>query len=306
MLLAVDGAVADRLSEHAVESAGARVENSGAIFADGGSILLTAAAASSVVDTVVNMDGYLQARSFPQVDGEIVLLGDGVVQVAGTLDASGTDAGETGGTVWVLGDRIALLDDADINASGSAGGGTILVGGDYQGGGDLARAARTYVAPSATLSADAGVAGHGGHVVVWADEVTRYYGGISVRGGPAAGDGGQVEVSSEDHLVYRGAVDLAAANGAGGALLLDPRNGTVDNVGGDALTDADSFSDTPSADVSLLAADIVAALDGGNVTLQFNNDLTINAAIDASGNAGAGNLTAQAARSIALNANVTL
>lgn len=39
----------------------------------------------------------------------------------------------TGGNVQVLGNRVGILDNSVINASGAASGGQVLVGGDYQG-----------------------------------------------------------------------------------------------------------------------------------------------------------------------------
>ncbi len=52
---------------------------------------------------------------------------------SGTLDASAGDALSTGGSVSVLGDRVGLLESAVVDVSGSTGGGTALIGGDYQG-----------------------------------------------------------------------------------------------------------------------------------------------------------------------------
>ena len=49
------------------------------------------------------------------------------------IDARGLAAGQTGGTVHLLGWQVEMLGTANIDASGDAGGGTVLVGGDYQG-----------------------------------------------------------------------------------------------------------------------------------------------------------------------------
>src|SRR5207253_1089331 len=92
----------------------------------------------------------------------------GVVSVSGRLDASDNTAGHTGGTVNVLGDRVGVF-GGQIDASGDSGGGTVLVGGDYQGHGPTPRASATYVSPTAQIHADATRAGDGGKVVVWSD-----------------------------------------------------------------------------------------------------------------------------------------
>ena len=106
--------------------------------------------------------------------------GDGLVQLAGTLDASNTAPRQRGGEIHVEGSRIAVL-DAALDASGAAGGGEILVGGDLRGGGDdLETARRVYVGPEARLRADATNAGDGGKIIVFADEQTCFY-GRSVR-----------------------------------------------------------------------------------------------------------------------------
>ena len=69
----------------------------------------------------------------------------GMVAVSGTLDASGRGAGEHGGTIKVLGERVGLSSGATLDASGDAGGGTVLVGGNYQGSGPEQNASATYV-----------------------------------------------------------------------------------------------------------------------------------------------------------------
>jgi hypothetical protein len=86
----------------------------------------------------------------------------------------------------------------------NAGGGRILVGGDYQGKNpDMQNANVSYFGPDATLKADAGKVGDGGTVIIWSDDSTRAYGKISARGGAEGGDGGFVETSGGRHLAAR-------------------------------------------------------------------------------------------------------
>ena len=56
-------------------------------------------AARDVVDNVINMDGLIEAKTAVQENGEIILYGgeEGLVNVTGTLDASGKEAGQTAG-----------------------------------------------------------------------------------------------------------------------------------------------------------------------------------------------------------------
>ena len=186
--------------------------------------------------------------------------------VSGAIAARGESA--RGGDLQVLGERVALLDGAALDASGATGGGTVLVGGDFQGANPTVRnASATYVASTATVSADALERGDGGKVIVWGDDTARVYGTLTARGGSASGDGGLVETSGH-YLDTQGIrVNASAANGTGGEWLLDP----FFNVDITAAVSANgSFSGgnpdiwTPSADASnVLNSDLEAILDTG-------------------------------------------
>src|SRR6267143_741613 len=145
--------------------------NTGTLQADGGTVLLTARSANALLDTVVNNSGIIRAHSLIARNGEIILDGGsaGVVSNSGTLTVSGTDAGTTGGTVKVLGQYVGLFSGSKIDASGEAGGGTVLVGGNYQGKGPEENARATYLGKDARINADAVSSGNGGRVVVWSD-----------------------------------------------------------------------------------------------------------------------------------------
>ena len=142
------------------------------------------------------------------------------VELAGTLDASNAAVGKTGGSIHVEGGKIDVQ-DATLDASGAAGGGEILVGGDLHGGGTMPVAHDVEVGADATLRADATAAGNGGKIIVYADEQTRFYGAVSARGGPQGGDGGFAEISGMV-LTAAGHVDLGAAQGQSGTVLYDP------------------------------------------------------------------------------------
>ncbi|HZW12007.1 MAG TPA: filamentous hemagglutinin N-terminal domain-containing protein [Noviherbaspirillum sp.] len=143
---------------------------------------------------------------------------------------SATGAG-TGGEIQLLGERVGLVGDAKVDASGQQGGGTVLVGGDFQGKNtDIQNAQYAYVGKDTEIKADAIESGDGGKVIVWSDNTTRAFGKISARGGAQSGNGGFVEVSGKQDLEYRALADLTAANGKTGTLLLDPASLTI--VGG--------------------------------------------------------------------------
>ncbi|WP_017672113.1 MBG domain-containing protein, partial [Blastomonas sp. AAP53] len=67
-----------------------------------------------------------------------------------------------------------------------------------------------------------------------------------------------------------------------------------------------NFSDNPASDVTISASALAAILSGGTgVTLQANNDITVNAAILVNNPSGdGGNLTLRAGRSILINAGI--
>ncbi|WP_366653627.1 filamentous hemagglutinin N-terminal domain-containing protein [Fodinicurvata sp. EGI_FJ10296] len=81
----------DGLIEIAVADQAVSATNDGTLNADGGVIRMSAAAASGVVDSVVNMDGVVRANSVEQSDGRIVLNGgeNGTVNVGGDVMADG-------------------------------------------------------------------------------------------------------------------------------------------------------------------------------------------------------------------------
>ena len=222
------------------------VSNSGTIQADGGQVILSARASGDVFSSVVNQSGVIRARSLVNRDGLVRLEGGdtGLVQVAGTLDASGARAGERGGKVSVLGQSVNLLESARIDASGYSGGGTVLIGGNYQGQGPEFNAASTQVAAGSMIKADALTNGDGGKVILWANGHTAYAGQISAKGGQTGGNGGFVEVSGKNTLDFTGRVDTSAPAGRTGTLLLDPSDITISNLANSNISAGPTFTGT--------------------------------------------------------------
>jgi filamentous hemagglutinin family protein len=199
-------------------STGGTIKNTGTLLADGGKILVTAEAAQSVIDNAIDMQGVAQAESVDQQNGEIILSSDANINVTGTLDASGLTAGELGGTIKVLGNNAHLASTANLNASGDAGGGIILVGGNSRGEGPEQDALTTTVDAGATLAANATTLGHGGKIVVWSNNDTEFHGSISATGGALGGNGGNAETSGGYLNISGTKINLSAAN------YNDPRN----------------------------------------------------------------------------------
>src|SRR5258705_1501404 len=153
--------------------------------------------------------------------GNVLLQAQGGTNlISGTVEAKGSSG--QGGTIQALGVRVGVIGTGVIDASGEAGGGTVLVGGDAHGANpNVQNAQQTLVGQDGIIRADAGTTGDGGRVIVWSDDYTRFFGTISARGGSRSGNGGFVETSGNVLQAF-GSVDTSAANGAGGKWLLDP------------------------------------------------------------------------------------
>ncbi|MBE9101111.1 two-partner secretion domain-containing protein [Vacuolonema iberomarrocanum] len=192
--------------------------------------LLTGADIEPDTGIAVNPDGTLQVGTATVEPTSGTAIASGTVTVADT-----TSPTAMGGTIALVGDRVALL-DATLDSSGTRGGGTVLVGGSFQGQGPVPNATQTYV-DATTIRANAIQQGNGGEVSIWADDRTQFSGTIHARGGAESGDGGMVEVSGGQHLAFRGHVDLSAPQGELGTLLLDPENIVIVNGNGGANDD---------------------------------------------------------------------
>jgi filamentous hemagglutinin family protein len=170
-------------------------------------------------------------------DGKIKLTGANltIATPTPTVIASGTintSSHESGGTVNILGDRIAVENanvNANVNANGKTGG-TILVGGDYQGMGNLPRATQNYVGKNGRLNANGLNTGNGGKIVVWSDQNTQFLGTANANGGTQGGNGGSIEISGRQNLGFAGQASTAAPNGTAGKILFDPKEIIIGSV----------------------------------------------------------------------------
>ncbi|VDC32762.1 filamentous hemagglutinin N-terminal domain-containing protein [Pseudogemmobacter humi] len=255
----------------------ALIEQSGTISADGGVVEIMAAAARDAARNAVNLSGVVEARTVSGVSGRVTLGGGGgTVRVTGRVDVSGGSSAvidsspvppprpERGGDVTITGAEIGLS-GATIDASGTGGGGSIRIGGDYRGSGDLPRSDRTTIDATSRLIADGIGDADGGRIILWSDGTTWFGGSVSVRGGDQGGDGGFVEISGRDYLALRSTdIDLAAPQGRAGEALFDPRNLRI-------VSDAD-FNASDLTHVR--ASDIVYMLEMGGYYSFDTSDYT--------------------------------
>ncbi|MBX3364726.1 MAG: filamentous hemagglutinin N-terminal domain-containing protein [Phycisphaeraceae bacterium] len=197
--------------------------------------------------------------------------------VRGTIDAT-NDQG-VGGTVHLLGDRVGLY-GATVDVSGATGGGTILIGGDYQGQGDVRTAVGTHVSRDTTLIADATVQGDGGTIITWADKGTSFYGTLSARGKGEGGNGGFAEVSGKESLMFLGQADLGAEQGQAGTILFDPVNIVIQDGSGAADDTFPDFSDgiilfdEKFGEDAFISEQFLESFTG-SIVLQATNNITI-------------------------------
>ncbi|WP_146744906.1 two-partner secretion domain-containing protein, partial [Herbaspirillum rubrisubalbicans] len=250
----------------------ALVDNKGLILADGGRVYLTAWGKNTLLSTVVNNDGIIRARGYgSSAGGTVVLLGEGGDTVTrGSIDVSGQGAGQQGGTVVLGGDRVGVFDNAKIDASGVAGGGRVVIGGDSlnkaRSVANIGFANSTYVGSNTTINI-----------------------------GSSQGDGGFVETSGEN-LAMLGRVNATSA-GKAGQWLIDPTNITINTGSSNATNSSNTWSGS-GTDSVVNNASIEAALNSGaNVTVTTN-----------SSGSGTGwiNVSANIAKTSGGNASLTL
>ena len=238
--------------------------------------------------------GAIHAHDLPQLltgstlDTGLTVTADDQIQVTATgitlpnHAAINIVSGEiTADEVNLLGDRVGLF-AAQVDASGATGGGDVRIGGDYRGEGEVFNASATYVDAASVIQADALDAGNGGRVIVWSDNVTRFFGKISAQG---VQDGGFVEVSGKQALVFPNLtdVDLTGQLGEAGTLLLDPENIFIVAGGGtdnNEVLDGEVFAFDGFATETFF---IDAAALPSNVSLAATNNILFSPGVDLSG-----------------------
>ncbi|WP_228893499.1 YDG domain-containing protein [Pseudoduganella aquatica] len=309
---------------HVVVSAPAdQALNLGQVLAAGGKV--------GIYGALVNQRGRINADSATVGENGKIVLKAGGANSTTMLEAgsqtSATNSAGKGGEIQLLGERVGLSGNAAVDASGAAGGGSVLIGGDYQGqNAAVPHARQTYIGADASVRADATVRGDGGKIIAWSDGATRVFGQLSARGGAQGGDGGLVETSGH-YLDMQGKVDTRAQapGGKSGTLLLDPTDIYIaDNAlaafygGGMPLTAPPLLQDLTGkifeiasvAHESLLTTSALQALlDTTDVTVRTTNssgtgDGSIHV-INAVGWTSASSLTLQADKDIFLKAGIS-
>ena len=249
---------------------GASVVHDGVIESQGGIVSLSAQEAQAVRTNVVSVGGVVKATRLERRGGVVYLSGgtQGIAEVSGDVSASKK--------VQTTGEYVVVKDGALLKAP------EILVGGDFQGKGDVPTARRTLVEAGALLDA-----GAEGRVIVWSDETTWFNGDISAPDGFAEVSGKEVLAS-----VHLAGIDV-------GELLLDPADIIIAAAGtGDAVT-----ADIAAADPGMTLTLDVATINefAGALSLAASDTIMVDGEI----NKPTGNLTLIAGGVLTLGANIT-
>jgi len=251
--------------------------NTGAIHAEGGSVQITAAAARDVVDSVINMEGVINASSVTREGGKIVLTADHITLAEGSvLDA---DGGTDGGEIIVYADKTTYV-AGHLSARGGSGGGGFI---------ETSATDRVQIADSASIDTGGGtwlidptdftIAGSGGDITPATLAGQLANNNITIETADAGGDAGDIFV--EDDLDWGGdntlsllahrniEVNAAITNDSGGSLHL-----RADKEG----------AGTAAADGTVIfgAGGSITLSGGGRADLYYNPDL-YNAPTDYSG-----------------------
>ena len=256
----------------------AQVEQAGQVTA--GRVVLSAAAAREVVNQSVNVSGLVRAASGARnADGSISLRGANSVAVAAGAEVSGAkvsvDADSvavsgnvTAGSIQLTGEHVAVLAGATLASNG----GSILVGGDWQGSNGVRQSLITTLAAGATIDA-----GQGGTAVLWSDITNAK--SVTTVAGTVRALGGRIETSG--YLLELPGIVQA---GLGGSWLIDPSNVIINTTS----TTGSLAGDLANGGVTnIRASDLQTAINAGtSVTVFGSGTITVSGALTFANNSG--------------------
>ena len=252
------------------------VANNQLIQANGGTVILTASAASSLNSAVVSNSGVIEANTLSNQNGQIELLATGdasQVNNSGTLDVSAPNGGNGGAITEQAG---TVTDSGKLNASGDNGGQIMLA----------ADKALNLTGNQTTADGNNGSGG----VVDMSSQGTINLNGISISANGTNGDGGNIKLSAAGDVNENGghndSISANANNGNGGAI-------TVAAIGNINENDVSALHATANGN------------SGGNIMLFANNANLNNQTLSANGLQGnGGNINVNAFQSANLNNNI--
>ncbi|MCA9212612.1 MAG: filamentous hemagglutinin N-terminal domain-containing protein [Planctomycetales bacterium] len=301
-----------------------QITNNGVIQSNGGNVTLSAggivtldngvtyvqpsletlASGISPTASLIQNTGTIRATGAATVGGEVYLVNpNGEILHDGTIAVQDAHVdGTTGGKVQLEADEITLTKNSSIDATGSRGGGEVLVGGNWQGGGSITQATTVTMESGAVIDASATNTGDGGKIVLWSDvtkleSITKAFGTLVAKAGEMLGDGGKIETSGHRVDTNGISVDASASNGEGGHWLIDPYNYLIDAVAAGNIVSA--LNSGTSVEVATTANNTSYGSSGNS---SDNGDITVTGDIITGAMAGDATLTLKAARHIRLDA----
>ena len=263
--------------------------NATGVTNSGGRIFLTASGGR------VTVNKRIKAKRNNGAGGNIFINAN-IVSIANLLDVS--SAAGQGGKIDIGASDTITLASATLGASGYTGGGSIRVGGEYQGGkylseDEVQNVQTLLIDELTTLKADGtGNNADGGKIIMWADGDTTFNGSASATA-IGNGTGGFVETSAAYlHIGNSARVTTLSESGNAGTWLLDPGDFIVSASGGD-MTGAQLSGWLNSTSIGILTS----LISGPG-----NGDIFINDAIAWSSD---NRLELVAERNVEINADVT-
>ncbi|THC44210.1 MBG domain-containing protein [Massilia sp. Mn16-1_5] len=263
------------------------VENGGAIRADGGTVLLTAKAASELAGSVINQGGTIRARTLATgKQGQILLLGDmtsGQLNVGGTLDAS-APAGGDGGFIETSAAHVATNTGLNVNAGAAQGGGGEWLVDPYD-----------YVINATAANTIVSSLNTGTSVTITTQSSAPQYGALATTGGDitvssaiakSAGGDAVLTLRADRNVIVNAdigstsgklGVTLSAGNGGGtyGGVRV---NGNLSSNGGDILIGG--ARGTPNQGIgfagNLNASEAAVVVEQNKAILSTGGNITIN------------------------------
>jgi fibronectin-binding autotransporter adhesin len=298
----------------------AMAKNEGTIKTQNGIVTIKADAAQSLVDEVVKLPN-ARADGLVSENGVIKLISNsgsiqankikidtgskGATEISGTLNSDNKEG--KGGTIEITGKDIDV-NSATISADGKTGGGKVLIGGDWQGTGDLLQATYLDIDSNSKITANALTSGSGGTIVAWSDiknsnSFTRVSGTLEAKG--IDGSGGQIETSGADLNINGIKISTSSVTGSYGNWLVDPTNLTIDSsAAATYATNLETSDVTITADKTITLSSNLAYTGARNSTLTFNATTTVlSAAISSS--SGSLNIDINSAVTVGTDVTVT-
>ena len=219
-----------------------------------------------VVDAVGDLDETVQIEDAVTSEWD-----DGTIINEGTVNASGLE----GGSIVISG--LAVGNAGELHADGGEGsGGSItILATDVIG-----------LADDSEITANAGIDGDGGEIIVYSERHLHFAGGAKVeaKGGANSGDGGFVELSGVQTIVLDGDVDTTAAHGKVGELFIDPVTLTVIDGAGPGDYDGSLpsiLAGDPNVGANTISEQALEALAANSsVTLEASGTITFNDLVD--------------------------